>query len=111
MIPFGDWRPDQYDLDSSLAGDADGVRPGPPGSYRPWPLPVQFSIALPTGACRGAFIARKADGTYTVFAGTTSKLYQYASTTSWTDVTRLAGGDYNVPDGERWWFAQFGSNV
>jgi hypothetical protein len=106
------WAPDQYDRNASkLVSEASGVLPGP-SSYVPWPGMEPFSVALPTGACRGAFAARTTAGNYRIFAGTATRLYAYIdAVTAWTDVTRLVGGDYAVPDDEQWAFAQFGDQL
>ena len=67
------------------------------------------SEALPTD-CTGLFAARKDDGTERIFAGTATKLYEFDKTAfSWSDITRLAGGNYASPG--RWSFIKFGSVV
>ena len=107
MRPWGAWRPDVFDLDTQFAGEALGVLPGL-NSYRPWPSLSTYSTAL-AAVCRGGCIAVSSSGSYSIFAGTATKLYKFDSTTlGWTDVTRAAGGDYTVADDERWQFAQFG---
>lgn len=106
MVPFSAWQPDKYALNTALAGEAKGVLPMP-GGYIPWPGPVQSSAALAT-ACLGAFTARSSDGTLTVFAGTTTKLYKFTDITAWEDVSN---GAYTVPSDEFWSFAQFGQQV
>jgi hypothetical protein len=62
-------------------------------------------------ACFGAVSIIKTDSSIVTFAGTSTNLYQLASSNTWTDVTRVAGGNYAVPSGERWRFAQFGNNL
>jgi len=106
---FGPWQPDTYGLNTELTGDASGVLPTANG-YGPWPDLSAVSAAL-AATCFGATTIRKTDGTLVVYAGTATKLYRYASLTSWTDVTRAAGGDYSLPSGEYWSFAQFGANL
>lgn len=109
MIPFGAWRPDQYDYDSPFAGEAAGVLPGPNG-YLPWPRLAAFSLAL-DDYCRGAYVARKVDGSYVVFAATATKIYKFVGPTSaWTDVTKSAT-TYSLPDDEFWSMDQFGTNL
>lgn len=110
MIPFGPLSPDQFDLDGQVVNTANNVLPGP-GCYVPWKAFVAITAAL--GAqCQGAFMARKADGTFGVYAGTSTALYLYNQAgDSWTDVTRLSGGNYSVPSGAYWSFAQFGANL
>jgi hypothetical protein len=105
------WAPDQYDRQATkLVAEASGVFPAP-NSYIPWPSLEPFSLALP-GPCRGAFSARTTAGTFRVFAGTATGLYAYVDPlTAWTDVSRLVGGAYAVPDDEQWSFAQFGDRL
>ena len=50
------------------------------------------------------------DGTWKVFAGTSTKLYTWALA-GWTDVSRTSGGGYNVAAGDLWSFAQFGTHL
>ncbi len=106
------WAPDQYDRNASrLVYEAKGVLPGPT-SYLPWPSLTVLSLALASGACRGAFAARTTDGNVSIFAGTSTKLYKYTDAVSaWTDVTRLAGGDYAVTSDEYWSFDQYGDKL
>lgn len=109
MIEFGPWRPDQYDYDSPYAGEADGVLPGA-NSYVPWPRLAAFSLAL-GGYCRGAFVARKEDGSYVVFALTATAAYRFVGPTdAWTNVTKTAT-TYALPDDEFWSMDQFGTNL
>lgn len=103
---YSSWRPDASDLNTQEAGEALGVLPHPRG-YGPWPALASTSLAL-AATCRGAFTARKANGSYVVFAGTATKLYKFAGVGSaWTDVTRASGGDYSTPSDGFWSFAQF----
>lgn len=109
MVRFGPWKPDQYALGRNVAGDAKGVIPSPEG-YLPWPQSVAASATIGAAAV-GAFAARTTTGTLNIFTGTQTTLQKYASATAWTDVTRLAGGAYNVPDDEMWRFTQFGNRL
>jgi len=111
-IPLGEWRPDMANLDTQVATDVDGVLPEQI-SYQPLPDLAAFSnIALPTGPPCGLTAARKADGSWTIYGGSPTKLYRWALG-GWTDVSRTTGGAYNVPFsiGQRWRFAQFGPNL
>lgn len=71
--------------------------------------PSRTTIGLPALAatCIGAETLQKLDGTYRMFAGTTTKLYEANGTSSWTDRTRAAG-NYNATSDIRWRFAQYG---
>lgn len=107
LIPFGKWKPDQLSFnDPSIAGEAKGVLWGGNG-YIPWPQMSAITSAF-AAAARGAYLARKTDGTLQLYVGTSSKLYRLDSSTTITEVTRLVGGDYTVPADDQWSFAQFG---
>jgi hypothetical protein len=107
LVPFGKWRPDVFDLDTGVAGDASGVLPAS-NSKAAWPSLVPFSEAL-TEDIRGAFFARKSDGSVAIYVGTETGLFLYTgSGTAWTDVSQ---SPYALPDGDRWSFAQFGTNL
>lgn len=109
MPTFGEWTPDIYDLNAPLLRDARGVLPGING-YEPWQGLTQYMTNALAAACRGAVMARKEDGSFTVFAGTAAGLYRFGSaTTAWTDET-LSGG-YTLVDDTYWHFAQFGDTL
>src|SRR5512135_3866666 len=55
-------------------------------------------------AVQGAFLGQKTDGTYRLFAGTATRLYEKTSATAWTD--RSAGGSAYTA-GSEWSFCQF----
>lgn len=101
------WAPDAHALNVHITHEASGVLPAPYG-YTFWPMGVQQSAAMEAKSV-GAFTVRKTDGGLAVYSGTISKLFRYTSTTVWTDVSRLAGGAYNVASDHTWSFAQFGN--
>lgn len=109
IISFAKWSPDRFPLEEMVAPEAKGVWPSP-DSYLPWPQPTQVSAAL-AAACQGAFTARASDGTLKVFAATTAKQYVYASSSAWTDVTRVSGGDYALVADQQWSYTQFGTSL
>jgi hypothetical protein len=79
-----------------------------PTSWKPCPQLVAQSNALAAN-CRGLFYFQKSDGSYTTYAGTATKLYEYNSTdTTWSDVTRAVGGNYNLTSEDLWDATQFG---
>jgi hypothetical protein len=109
-IPFGPWRPDNATLDSKWCTVAKNVF-WSGGSYVPVPAfsPINTTSALPT-ACVGMVVCKGTSGSYAIFAGTATKLYKWVSG-AWSDVSRVAGGNYNVSPGDYWSFAQFGNNL
>ena len=109
MPAFGPWMPDLYDLNAPLLRDAQGVLPSENG-YEPWQGLTAYMTNALAAACRGAVMARKEDGSFTIFAGTAAGLYRFNSaTTAWTDETKVGG--YTVPDDAFWSFAQFGDTM
>jgi hypothetical protein len=107
--PFAQWAPDVANVDGDVTASVRNVLPGA-RSYTPCPsLSAYATAALPTAAL-GLVSARQTSGGFVIYAGTQTKLYKF-STSSWTDVTRLSGGNYGVPSSEFWRFAQFGDNL
>ena len=82
--------------------------------YGPFFALVAFTLAL-ASACRGFFFARNTDGSVTIFAGTSTRLYSLNNTDfSWTDVSLggSGGGGYaGLSGGDNWQFAQFNTRV
>lgn len=104
VLPYGPWGPDRWNHDSEFAGEALGVLPKA-GSYGPWPGLAATSLAV-GDPVRGAYAARKDNGTFVVFCGTADALYKFAgTTTAWTDVSKSGG--YNLPTDGFWSFCQF----
>ena len=110
FISFPEYRPDVDDFRGTHTQVLSGVLPRGDG-YGPAKALQPFSAAL-AGASRGAFYARKTDGTIVVFAGTTANLYRLDNTTlGWTLVSK-GGVSYSaLPMSDNWQFAQFGNNV
>lgn len=108
-VPFGEWLPDQPDLDNPGATVATNVVPRTRGSYGPLNSLAPFSSgALPARAV-GAISAQVPNsGTVTNFAGTASGLFQFDGA-DFNDVSRGVG--YSLSEGFRWSFAQFGDRV
>src|SRR5262245_11624670 len=110
-VPWGEWRPDLATLDTQFANDVENVLPGS-NSYLPCPDLSPFTdsiVPIPpaTEPIVGLTAARTTMGDWRVYAGSTKKLYRW-SNAGWSDVSRTVGGDYSVPVGEMWSFAQFG---
>jgi hypothetical protein len=109
MTPFGKFAPDASTLDVALAGDISGVRPGRT-SYVPWPQMAVASAALPS-ACRGAYMGRTLSNAGAVFAGTSQRLYKFASLAAWTDFSKGATNYTVLGTDDLWQFAQYGPAV
>ena len=109
-IEFSEWRPDVATLDTKFASEVENVFAGV-SSYLPFPslLPYTTAAIADERVC-GLYTARKSDGSWKTYAGTTTKLYTWALA-GWTDVSRTVGGGYNVPLTELWVFEQTGSHL
>lgn len=110
-VPFGEWRPDIALRDNQMSADVENVFPGS-SSYTPVPdlAPFADTLVPPPPALdpiRGLTSARTTDGAWRVYAGSDKKLYRW-TLNGWVDKSRTTGGDYAVPYGELWSFAQFG---
>ena len=69
--------------------------------------PASVNLAALAAKSLGGAVVRKLDDTTRFFAGTQTALYE-AGTTTWTDVTRLAGA-YTGGAESLWRFTQFGN--
>ena len=107
LLPFGEYRPDVSDYEGIASQAITNVVPRGDG-YGPAQDLLTYTKSLPA-ACRGAFTARKTDGTVVTFAGTSTKLYELNNTDfSWTDVSRGGGTYGTLASTDNWQFVQFG---
>jgi len=110
ILPFPEYRPDLSDYEGQATRSILNVLPRADG-YGPWADFSALSAAL-AAQCRGAFYARKADGSVQIFAGTSTKLYTMSNTDfTWSDVSKAAGTYTTIPTGDQWQFRQFGKYV
>ncbi len=88
LLPIPEFKPDLTDLDSNSSQTLTNVIPRADG-YAPFGDFAAYSAALPA-ACRGFFYARNADGTITVFAGTSTRLFRLNNTDfTWIPVSKV----------------------
>ena len=107
---FGEYKPDLVDYEAQYSADIANVVPRADG-YGPFPALTSFTSAL-AAACRGYFYARNADGSITVFAGTSTKLYKLSNTDfTWGDVSKGSATYSAVPTIDQWQFEQFNNFV
>lgn len=110
ILSFGAYRPDVSDYRGQYTKLLLNVIPRGDG-YGPVQSLTPFTSAL-SAACRGYFFARKADGSISVFAGTSTKLYNLNNTTgAWTDVSKGATTYSALSSTDNWQFAQFNNFV
>ncbi len=102
-ILFGEWKPDSPDP-GDAAREALNVIPEKEG-YRPFKGLATTTSTLDARA-QGASWFRAPDGTTKNFAGDVGKLYLQVGST-WTNVSRAAGGPYTTDGTGNWRFAQF----
>lgn len=85
---WGEWRPDTSDYEGAAVHDIGNVLPRGDG-YGPWPDFAAFAQPLPA-ACRGAFYALNSDGSVTIFAATSDRIYKLNNSDfSWTPVSKV----------------------
>jgi hypothetical protein len=111
IVSFGEWAPDRAAVNGSISSKAENVLPIN-GSYAPVrSLTSIGASALPSEVKVGPRISFKdSSGVEHTFCGTATKLYKLSGTT-WSDVTRVSGGDYATATDDRWIFEQFGDLV
>jgi hypothetical protein len=110
VLPFPEYRPDASDFNGAHTETLLNVLPRSDG-YGPMRAVSAFTGAL-AAQCRGAFMARKSDGTLRIFAGTATKLYQLDNTTlTWVDVSLGAGTYSSLSSDANWHFTQFNNYV
>lgn len=108
MITFGEWLPDQSDLNSSGVTVAQNVIPGARG-YRPFYGLSEVSGAA-TNRLRGIYATKDDSNTVFVFAGDQGKLYKMNNGTfALADISDTGG--YGMSGEEQWKFVKFGNDV
>lgn len=106
MIPFGEWLPDQSDLQNPGSTVAKNVLPAARG-YRPFASLTEVSGAA-TARLRGIYATKNTDGTVVTFAGDEDELYTLNTTTF--ALTSTNSG-YTMSGDAYWKFVRFGNEV
>ena len=109
MIKFGEWLPDQPDLENGGVTVATNAIPAMDG-YRSLNSLSNISNQA-TGTLKNIFSAKDNSGNVKLFAGDATKLYSFNTGTSNLDDVTNSGGNYSLTDSERWRFVQFGTSV
>ena len=106
MLAFGDYRPDLSSINQAHTDSLLNVVPRGDG-YGPFNAASVFTDELLSQA-RGVFFARNADGSVTIFAGTSERLYQLDNTSlAWVDVSQGGTAYSALSTNANWTFAQF----
>lgn len=109
IIPFAEYRPDQPDLFSGGATDAQNVIPITERSYGPVARLSAYSNAI-TARAQGALSVADNDGNINVFAGDATKLYRLvAGTLSFDDISKLGG--YTTAADQIWSIVPYGTRI
>lgn len=108
MIPFGDWLPDQSDLNNPGATVAQNVIPAARG-YRPFFGLSEVSAAA-DNRIRGIYATKNNANTVSIFVGDQGKLYLMNNGTFALADVSDAGG-YTLTGDEQWRFVRFGNDV
>ena len=106
MIPFGEWLPDQSDLQNPGSTVAKNVLPAARG-YRPFASLTEVSGAA-TERLRGIFATKQDDGTVITFAGDDDDLYKLNTTNFNLD---SINSGYSMTGDTYWKFVRFGDEV
>lgn len=106
MQPYVGFRPDVDTTTPGVITDCDDLLPTAKG-FKAMPSNVPTLLPALAAACKGAAVVSKLDGTNRFFAGTGTALYE-ASTSSWTDRSKVGG--YTTGD-IVWRFTQFGNST
>lgn len=106
MIPFGEWLPDQSDLENPGATVATNVIPAARG-YRPFASLTELSAAA-DNRLRGIYATKASDGTVLTFAGDEGKLYKLDNSDFSLD--SVASG-FTLTTDMNWDFVRFGDEV
>lgn len=106
-IPFTSWLPDNQTTDQGILTDVYNCIPTVRGYASTPGLSIANSAALASD-CKGVSTETTLSNVKVTFAGTSTKLYSRASTSSWTDVTR-GSGDYSLGSTDKWRFVTQGN--
>lgn len=106
-VRFLGYAPDADPTQAGVFTDCSAVVPTLRG-FKGAPAARSAGLDALAAACQGAAVVAKLDNTHRIFAGSGTKLYENVSGTTWTDRTRVSGGDYALGSNIRWRFAQFG---
>ncbi len=88
LLPFPEYAPDLSPYGQEESSTVQNVFPRKDG-YGPAQAAAVLSQALPA-ACRGAYVARNADSTITIYAATSNRLFKMNNTDfSWTPVSKV----------------------
>ena len=108
MINFGEFLPDQTELNNAGATEAKNVIPALHG-YRSFKALAAVSAAA-TAKITGMFAGKDDSGNSALYAGDAGKLYKMnAADSTLTDLSKSGG--YSSTADEKWRFAQFGQTV
>lgn len=106
-LAFPPFEPDKASYNRDATDATLNALPAADG-WKPMPSLVEVSDALPA-ACVGAIFHKGSDGTVTLFAATSTNLYQY-NAGSWDEVSKSTDA-YSVPTDQRAAFLVFGDYV
>src|SRR5690242_1674643 len=88
LLTFPEYAPDISPFGEQNSQTIQNVLPRKDG-YGPIPSPTVYSAALPA-ACRGFFRARNADGSISIFAATSTRLWKLNNTDfTWVPVSKV----------------------
>jgi hypothetical protein len=109
-VNFPKYAPDQNEPGEDYSAVIQNVVPRVDG-YGPFQMLVTYTSSLP-GVCRGYFYARNSDGSISVFAATSTDIYELNNGTFVWAVVSAGGVSYTaIPGTNNWQFIQFEATV
>jgi hypothetical protein len=108
QVPFGEWRPDAAALDAQVLKVARNALPNDAG-WGPMPALQELGSDELAEGCLGACFVTKADGSFRIFAGGTTDLYELI-TGEW-EVVSGASAPYATPAGNKWFFIRWRTSL
>lgn len=102
IVPLLSFSPDVDATQKGVIVSAENALPTMKG-FRPEGSPIASTAASLGETVIGTAVLQRLDGTYRIFAGTPSKIYELTSATAWTDRSQVGGYSTST----RFRFAQF----
>ena len=108
MTPLLGFMPDSDATTPGVLLDCEQLIPSENGMSSAPSAIAPVGVGTLADACRGAAVVSDLNGVRRIFAGTTTKIYELASTT-YVDQSRV--GSYTLGIDSRWTFESFGNSV
>jgi hypothetical protein len=108
QVPFGEWRPDAAAIDAQVLKVARNALPNDAG-WGPMPGIQELGSDVLPENCLGACFVTKSSGSFRIFAGGTTDLYELLAG-EWEIVSRAAD-PYATTAGNKWFFFRWRTSL